>query len=382
LAQDALARREQRSVQLIPPSPSVPSWCSCSCSLCPPSCLVAVSPAGMFVDANGNICKQAPSNPRRVELLPSSAGAGATGAAGRGGGSRFMTLEEGGRASAPSANDAQTTMLSIRQSMLGFKCKSVIGLLIGVQVLFYVISIWIVPPRQLYYPSPASTWRVGSPSQPMERCAVMVGSKFLIELRRIVVPIFLHTGLLHILFNVSFQVTFGPLVLEKYGVSRYAILFFGTGSCGVLLSGAMGHVGIGASTACMGLMGIYVAWVGLVWGQMLDPTWRWFHKLFIGGTVAFGIIWELIGLNTLDHFGHLGGLLSGAILGVILGHGELMPTGLPKWKRICSVVLFACVMFCVVRIFCTGPDHFLDKGDGTFFTWRERCEIEWQHYWD
>ena len=112
-------------------------------------------------------------------------------------------------------------------------------------------------------PSSKALFTLGSQNAAAESCAVL-GGHFIIELRRLFVPIFLHGGAAHIIFNLSFQLNMGCDWEREHGHLLFALLFFPAGVTGNLLSGAMGYTGVGASTSCYGLVGASMARTGLV----------------------------------------------------------------------------------------------------------------------
>ena len=84
---------------------------------------------------------------------------------------------------------------------------------------------------------------------------------------RLVMPMFLHAGLLHLGMNSLFLVDIGPQVERIYGSARYLFIYVLTGICSFIASTAwnlwMYHgfgIGIGASGALAGL-------IGVMWGM-------------------------------------------------------------------------------------------------------------------
>src|SRR5947208_14744885 len=75
--------------------------------------------------------------------------------------------------------------------------------------------------------------------------------------------IYLHGGVLHILFNVLWIRQLGPAVEEIYGPARLVVIFTVAGAVGFLVSNAFGYrFTIGASGAVFGLLGAIVAFGG------------------------------------------------------------------------------------------------------------------------
>ena len=131
---------------------------------------------------------------------------------------------------------------------------------------------------------------------------------------RFVMAIFLHASLLHIGFNMWVLMDVGPLVEEVYGSARYLFIYIVTGVGGYLLSSFIGHrQSVGGSGALLGLIGVLLA---LTRGrqnaslQMLRGSLiRWLIYIAIMGFLGWGMI---------DNLAHIGGALSGYLLGRIM----------------------------------------------------------------
>jgi rhomboid protease GluP len=130
---------------------------------------------------------------------------------------------------------------------------------------------------------------------------------------RLVMAIFLHGGILHIGFNMWVLMDIGPVIEDLYGSARYLFIYVFTGVCGYLLSsGISNHASVGGSGALLGLIGVLLA---VTLGrrtaamQMLrSQLIKWLIYIAVLGFVFPGI----------DNLAHLGGFVSGFILGKIL----------------------------------------------------------------
>ena len=149
---------------------------------------------------------------------------------------------------------------------------------------------------------------------------------------RLVLPIFLHGGLLHIGMNTMIFVDIGSQVEKIYGSARYLFIYVLTGVCSFIAStvwnlfryGGFG-VSIGASGAIAGLIGV-----------MLGMTTR------RGGTYAREIRAQMIRMVLylalmaflplgIDNAAHFGGLAVGFVLGKFLADRE--PLNAKEFKR-------------------------------------------------
>jgi rhomboid protease GluP len=140
---------------------------------------------------------------------------------------------------------------------------------------------------------------------------------------RLVLPIFLHGGLLHIGFNMMVLLDIGPVVEEVYGSARYLFLYLATGVVGFLVSAftpfrSHPALGIGASGAIMGLIGLMIAITSKRGGASMQALRSrlvsWVVSIFVFGLLMPGI----------DNWGHFGGLIGGLLFGRIFADREPM----------------------------------------------------------
>ena len=129
---------------------------------------------------------------------------------------------------------------------------------------------------------------------------------------RFVTAVFLHGSIMHIAFNMWVLMDIGPQIEELYGSARYFFIYVATGIGGYALSSFMGNFSVGGSGALLGLVGVLLAMTmgrrsaGM---QMLrSQLIKWLIYIAIWGLVFRGI----------DNFAHLGGFVSGFVLGKIM----------------------------------------------------------------
>lgn len=131
---------------------------------------------------------------------------------------------------------------------------------------------------------------------------------------------YLHGGILHIFFNLMALSQIAPLVQREFGRYRFIIIYT-VGGIGGFYASYLAGIGftIGASAALCALLGAAVYYGksrGGVYGQAIYRQ--------IGGwalaILAFGLI--VPGIN---NWGHGGGFIAGALLGMVLGYKEKRP---------------------------------------------------------
>lgn len=121
--------------------------------------------------------------------------------------------------------------------------------------------------------------------------------------------VFLHGSLLHLVFNVSWVRSLAPSLVDVMGPARTWVLFVLSGVGGFLLSNvASGSPTIGASGGIFGLFG------GLwVWGRKRGGTvGRVMSSEALSWAVGGFVISMFMG--RVNHYGHLGGLITGALV--------------------------------------------------------------------
>jgi len=125
----------------------------------------------------------------------------------------------------------------------------------------------------------------------------------------IVTYMFLHSGLMHLLFNMLALFFFGPRVEDRLGSRPFTILYFVSGISGALLSFALspGAAIIGASAGVFGVMLAFAYyWPDtpiLIWGIIPVPA-----RILVIITTVFAL-WSGFGGSRggTAHFAHLGG---------------------------------------------------------------------------
>lgn len=133
------------------------------------------------------------------------------------------------------------------------------------------------------------------------------------EYWRLVMPMFLHLGWLHLLVNGYALYILGSILERVYGYGRFALLYVATGIGSSLLSMSMSNnIAAGASGAIFGVAGVILV-TGYLHRDVIPPHWG---RVFGIGIFPFIVVNLLFGFSMphIDNWGHLGGLLSGMLL--------------------------------------------------------------------
>lgn len=138
------------------------------------------------------------------------------------------------------------------------------------------------------------------------------------EIWRMVTPIFIHIGLLHIVFNSYAIWIVGPTVEKLYGGARFFILYIVTGIAGVWGS-YLYHpeaVSAGASGAIFGLFGALLV-VGFKYRSEFPPMFQKAVGKGVFPVIAINLVIGYV-IPGIDNSAHVAGLVSGAVLAAVI----------------------------------------------------------------
>lgn len=133
---------------------------------------------------------------------------------------------------------------------------------------------------------------------------------------RFVTPIFLHVNALHIGLNMLNLVVLGVFLERLFGHMRFLLIYLLSGTIAAIASFyfAPQEISVGASGAIFGLVGAYSIFV-LVHRQAFShggiPALLWL-LIVVALNLSVGFF-----VSNVDNYAHIGGLLSGCLLGWI-----------------------------------------------------------------
>ncbi len=160
--------------------------------------------------------------------------------------------------------------------------------------------------------------------------------------------IYLHGGLLHILFNVLWIRQLGPQVGEFYGPARFFIIFTAGGVLGFVASNILsGAPTMGASGAIFGLFGaliVYGRWHGGSLSMMTHQVWQWAIILLI-----FGFM-----MSRVNNYAHIGGFVGGYLTARLLVSGTNRGEG-----RLIILLALVCIVITAAGFGLSFYDFFL-----------------------
>lgn len=135
------------------------------------------------------------------------------------------------------------------------------------------------------------------------------------EYYRLIAAMFLHGGLIHIVFNMYALRTLGVFIEREYGKIKFLIIYFLGGILGSYFSFLFSAgVSVGASGAIFALLG-----AALVYGIKMRKS---IGKEFLSNIIQVIAINLFLGvsISNIDNFGHIGGLLGGIITTLIISY--------------------------------------------------------------
>ena len=135
---------------------------------------------------------------------------------------------------------------------------------------------------------------------------------------RLLTPILVHGGALHLFLNMYILFMYGPQVEQAFGTVRFVVMFLLSGLMGSAFSFAFppDNASVGASGAIFGVVGVLVAYLYRRRRTTFMAQYLRGMGFFIIANLVFGFIFPGI-----DNFAHIGGLVGGVLLGLGFDRG-------------------------------------------------------------
>jgi membrane associated rhomboid family serine protease len=164
---------------------------------------------------------------------------------------------------------------------------------------------------------------------PPNRTLILLGAKYVPKIKlqhqywRLVVPIIMHSGFIHIIFNIYVQIMICLGFERGWGAWRTALLYIVSGIAGNLLSCcALPYtVSVGASGALMGIIGARIGDIVCRWSKM--PRQLRISNGVNAGILLFFVVLMTFMAKNVDWAGHLGGLVVGFFLSFAVFSSEI-----------------------------------------------------------
>jgi rhomboid protease GluP len=215
-----------------------------------------------------------------------------------------------------------------------------VNIIIGVNIVFFVLSLLINPsrigmsgnPLAFLSPSDNSLFALGAtgtiPIRVFHRWWTLGSASFL------------HGGILHIAFNMLALRQLGPFVIFEYGLNRFIVIYLFSGVAGFALSTVAGiPFTIGASASICGLIGAILYYGksrGGIYGQAIyKQATGWVMGLIVMGLLLPGI----------NNWAHGGGIIAGILMCLLLKYNDRGPeTILDRMASIFCILATALVL--------------------------------------
>jgi membrane associated rhomboid family serine protease len=140
------------------------------------------------------------------------------------------------------------------------------------------------------------------------------------QFHRLVTPIFLHIGLMHLVMNTAWLVLAGLRAERFFGHLKFVIIYLASGIIGgiAMMLISPNAVGAGASGAIFGILGALLAYT-IITKKAVETFTTLTLGILIGINIFAGFAMPgMLGAETnIAHAAHIGGLISGFILGLL-----------------------------------------------------------------
>lgn len=205
-----------------------------------------------------------------------------------------------------------------------FKMQSFIFVVSVVQVVMFITEL-IVGATMFDGAFIVSNNMAGPGSEAMR----YLGAKYLPDIKdgqiwRFWTPALLHGGILHIFMNGVFQCMLCYRYENRWGTGRIAYFYFMTAFGATLFSCVSSpfSVSVGASGALFGMLGCQVSWILMNWNDIPMPHMQLCNIICIVlMNILIGMGWSS---GNIDNAAHMGGLITGILVGVafVSGHSQ------------------------------------------------------------
>lgn len=174
---------------------------------------------------------------------------------------------------------------------------------------------------------------------------------------RFITPIFLHANILHVSLNMLNFFILGIFIERLFGHLRFLLIYLVTGVISIIASFyfAPQDVSVGASGAIFGLVGAYSIFI-LVHRRAFSrggiPAIAWL-VVIVALNLGIGLV-----IPNVDNYAHVGGFLSGCLLGwffvpfyvVLSGEGKSQPSDTHRLSRRWPLALSMIVITIILAI--------------------------------
>jgi membrane associated rhomboid family serine protease len=218
--------------------------------------------------------------------------------------------------------------------------------------LMILCFLWSFYLAEWSFESFSSNPMIGPDVHALDRAGAKITHKVLQgEWFRLVIPTFLHAGLLHLIPNLVVFLSLAYSMESEYGAFKLVFVFLFSGISSFVLSAIMlpQIVSVGASGAILGIIG--ALYPDMLHNLDFQPDSRK-TCIKLSLLILFVLVTGLVPL--VDNFVHIGGLIGGILSGLlVLGHSSVYSRLRKQKKRIIvnllssvlTIVWIACLSF-------------------------------------
>lgn len=222
---------------------------------------------------------------------------------------------------------------------------SVVPVVVGASVFLYIVAI-LLDPLAIFHTRGFLSFL--SPSMEALYKLGMTGSYPIAQGRwwTLITAIYLHGGVLHILFNMLWLRQLGYMLEKLFGTSRSFLIFTLSGILGFYVSDIVNiPFTIGASGSIFGLLGALVYYGRKRGGAFGTAVYRqvgtWAILLFIMGFLFPGV----------NNLAHAGGFIGGYVSALLLGFQEIKPENQNHRLAALAAIVLTVICFLLALIF-------------------------------
>lgn len=158
---------------------------------------------------------------------------------------------------------------------------------------------------------------------------------------RLLTPMLLHTGVLHLLGNLLVQLRTGAQLEYMWGHTSFFFIYIVSGVYATLCSCVMlpGALSVGSSGALCGLFGAWFSFMIITWNQTLPHDIPERNQQVLSISFSILLVGGLSFLPLMDFGAHLGGMAAGATLAMPIFADRLQHEGYRWATRVIGILL-------------------------------------------
>ena len=166
------------------------------------------------------------------------------------------------------------------------------------------------------------------------------------QIHRLILFGLLHANLVHLVSNLLSQIIVGSIIEGLIGNKKAGLLYLLSNICGGMFSCVLSFSpGVGASVAIFGILGGYFGFTIINWNYVKNNV-NYLMNLFFIVLIVFMNASYGLGNETIDNYGHLGGLIYGFLFIFALvrpkeGNNSSLLFTYEEWRKYSLILIIA-----------------------------------------